>query len=103
MSIGAVGNVIFVNQQATSVASVQGNQNTRFDLQNVAAQTLVNEKEKEVLEVRPTEENSEVDPDREHDKQEADEELSEQKKMKKHNDTDENEDEIPLHRLDIKV
>jgi hypothetical protein len=68
MAVGPIGNAIFVNQQTATVASVQGNQNTRFDLQNLAAQAAANEKEEQVMEVRPTEENEMVDADREHQK-----------------------------------
>ena len=55
MAVGAVGSAIFVNQQTASVASVQGNQNTRFDLQNLAAQAAANVKDENVLEIRPAE------------------------------------------------
>jgi len=100
MAIGPIGNAIFVNQQTASVASVQGNQNTRFDLQNVAAQAAANEKEKEVMEVRPAEESHEVDPDRDHQRDEADRET---KRNPKEEHEEEEETQTPLHKLDIKV
>lgn len=110
MSVGAIGNAILVNQMTPAVTPLQGNQNTRFDLQNLAAQAAVQEKEKEVEEVRPTEENHAVDPDREHNRQEADEEMSEQmkKSAKKDEDTDKEIDKKDTideyhHLLDIKV
>lgn len=104
MAIGPVGNVIFVNQQTASVASVQGNQNTRFDLQNVAAQAAANEKEQEIQEVRPTEENAEVDPDREHQKDEREQEQKRSEKREHDSDKEsESDQEEPIHRLDIKV
>lgn len=102
MSISAVGNVVFVNQQTASVAPLQGNQNTRFDLQNLAAQAAVNEKDEKVLEVRPAEENQEVDPDREHQKNEANQENA----RSEHEEEGEEEDaEVisEVHKLDIKV
>ena len=101
MAVGAIGNAIFVNQQTASVASVQGNQNTRFDLQNVAAQAAANEKEEKVLEVRPTEENHEVDPDREHQKNEADQENKRSKKRKSAEEA--SGEEISEFHLDIMV
>ena len=101
MAIGAIGNAIFVNQQTATVASVQGNQNNRFDLQNVAAQAAANEKEEKVLEVRPTEENQEVDPDREHQKNEADQETERNEKHELHKE--EEQKTPPIHILDIKV
>jgi hypothetical protein len=106
MSIGAVGNVIYVNQQTASVAPLQGNQNTRFDLQNLAAQAAVNERDEKVLEVRPAEENKEVDSDREHQKEEADQETARSKKRdsdKAEDKADEEETAAYSHHLDIKV
>ncbi len=106
MAIGAIGNAIFVNQQTASVSSVQGNQNNRFDLQNVMAQTATNEKEEKILEVRPAEENHKIDPDREHQKNEADQEnkRNEEKLSENENSDKENENnEYQIHKLDIKV
>jgi len=110
MSVGAIGNAILVNQMTPAVTPLQGNQNTRFDLQNVAAQAAVQEKEKEIEDVRPAEESHAVDPDREHNKQEADEEMSEQlkKNSKKDEDTDKEIEKKDVleeyhHLLDIKV
>jgi len=106
MSVGAIGNVVLVNQMTPAVTPVQGNQYTRFDLQNVAAQAAVQEKEKEIEEVRPAEEMHEVDPDREHQREEADEETQNLPKKKGHKIVEkknEEEQEIPLHLLDIKV
>lgn len=101
MSIGAIGNTIYVNQQTATVSSVQGNHNNRLDLQNVAAQAATNEEEKKILEVRPAEENHEINPDREHEQNEADQENKRSKKKKQ---KEENEEEIfSEHRLDIKV
>lgn len=101
MAVGAIGNAVFVNQQTASVASVQGNQNTRFDLQNLAAQAAANEKDEKVLEVRPTEENQEVDADREHQKNEADQNEQRAKKQPQEQEIESEENEV--HLLDIKV
>ena len=101
MAIGPIGNAIFVNQQTASVASVQGNQNTRFDLQNIAAQAAANEKEKEVIEVRPAEESHKVDPDREHERDEADQETK--RNPKEEHEEKEEETQFPIYKLDIKV
>lgn len=102
MAIGAIGNTIFVNQQTASVTPLQGNLNTRFDLQNLAAQAAANEKDEKVLEVRPAEENQEVDPDREHQKNEADQENS-RCEHEDNSDKPEQETDSELHHLDIKV
>jgi len=101
VAVGAIGNAIFVNQQTASVASVQGNQNTKFDLQNLAAQVAVNEKDEKVIEVRPTEENKEVNEDKEHQKNEADQNNERNKKKQPSNE--EKQEQNTLYRLDIKV
>ncbi len=108
MSVGAIGSAILVNQMTPAVTPVQGGQYTRFELQNIAAQAAANEKQKEIEELRPTEENHAVDPDREHQRQEADEEMSENPtKPRKHFDSNEEQQEEiskeSRHLLDIKV
>jgi hypothetical protein len=103
MAVGPVANTIYVNQQTASVASVANSHNNRVDFQNMAAQVATQEKEKEVLEVRPAEEVHEVDPDREHTKNGAEQETERSKKRQKSDEEEPEEDEKPLHRLDIKV
>ena len=106
MSVGAIGNVVLVNQMTPAVTPLQGNQYTRFDLQNVAAQAAVQEKEKEVEEVRPAEETHAIDPDREHQKEEADQETKNLPKNKGHEIAEQEAEEeqgSSIHLLDIKV
>jgi len=107
MAVSPVGGAILVNQMTPAVTPVQGGQYTRFELQNIAAQAAVNEKQKEVEEVRPAEENHAIDPDREHTRQEADEEtLQRKKRLKKKSEPDKEEIEESYegkHLLDIKV
>jgi len=100
MAIGPVGSAIFVNQQSPIVSAIKADHTARLDFQNMAAQQIVNEKEKEIQEVRPAEENAAIDPDREHQRQEADEE---QKRSSKEKDSNEEESPPPLHHIDIKV
>lgn len=102
MAIGLVGNAIYVNQQTASVSSLQNAHNNRVEFQNMVAQAAAQEKEKEVIEVRPTEENHEVNPDREHEKNEADQETARNKKREQREE-EEKESSPPLHILDIKV
>jgi len=101
MAIGAIGNAIFVNQMTASVSSVQNAHNSRVDFQNMVAQAAAQEKEEKVLEVRPAEENQEVDSDREHQKNEADQETARSKHDSK--EEEEKKSEFPIHKLDIKV
>lgn len=102
MSIGPVGSTIYANQQMASVASEKNAVLNRLELQSVAAAAMAQEAKKEIEEVRPPEENHGVDPDREHTKEQAEQEERRSK--------DENEEqnqpkkaEKPLHILDIKV
>lgn len=97
MAIGPIGSAIYVNQQMASVAGEQTAQQNKFDLQNLAAAAIANDKDKEVQEVRPTEETGETNEDAERKKRE--EEENEKNKKKK----DKDEDNPPLHILDIKV
>jgi len=106
-NVGPVGSVIYTNQMTQAATDLQNTQNNRVDFQNIAAQAAANEKQKEIEDVRPAEENQEVDPDREHQRDEADEEAKMLKK-RKNKDEDENEEESSnmenaLHKLDIKV
>lgn len=98
-NLGPIGNAIYVNQQIASVASDKTAQLNRFDLQNLAAAESANAKQKEVEEVRPAEESHELDPDREHQRDQSKREQSQQKKEDDHNASN----EPPLHHLDITV
>ncbi len=101
MAIGPVGNTIYVNQQMASVASDKNVQLNRFELQALAAQMIMQDQEKEILEVRPAEENQAVDADREHTKEQA---QQEEQRSQHHEDESPKEEEVkPLHILDIKV
>ena len=105
MSISGVGSVVYTNQQLPSVASVVNSHNNRLDMQNIVAQATLSEKDEKVLEVRPAEENHEVDSDREHEKSEAEQENKRNKKHA-HPQDGENEEESSQNRLyilDIKV
>ena len=102
MAIGPIGSVIYVNQQTPFAASIKADHNARLEIQNIMAQHIANEKEKEVMEVREPEETHAVDPDREHQRQEADEELEAQKEAAEKKEEKE-EKPFSLHMLDIKV
>lgn len=100
MAVGLVANAIYVNQQTATASSVHNAHNNRVDFQNMVAQAAAQEKENEVIEVRPTEDNQEINPDREHQKNEADQESARSKKEEKKPQKEESQ---PLHILDIKV
>ncbi|WP_415397226.1 hypothetical protein [Sulfurimonas sp. CS5] len=103
MAIGAIGSAIFVNQMTANVSSVQNAHNNRVDFQNMVAQAAANEKEEKVLEVRPAEENHEVDPDREHQKNEADQETARSEHEEHESEEEKKASEFPIYKLDIKV
>lgn len=100
MALDAVGSTIYVNQQMASVASQQNDRIGRIEMQSFAAGIAVSQEEKEVIEVRPTEENQGVDEDREHARQENDEE---QKRSPKKDHKDDKKDDSSRYHLDIKV
>ena len=97
--VGPVASTIFTNQMTPAAASTQGNQNNRFDLQNVAAQAEVNKQDEKVLEVRPAEENHEVDEDKDHQRDEAE---RENERAEHEDKEDETEEQTPF-KLDITV
>lgn len=103
MAIGPVGNAIFVNQQTATVSSVQNAHNNRVDFQNMVAGAAANEKDEKVMEVRPTEENHEVDPDREHQKNEADQETARAKHEEHEEEKEEPQSLSSAYKLDITV
>lgn len=101
MAIGPVGNTIYVNQQMATVASEKNAILNRFELQALAAASAAQEKKEEIEEVRPPEENHGVDPDREHTKEQAEQE--ERRSEKNEDDKGEEIPPKPLHILDVKV
>jgi len=101
MAIGPIGNTIYVNQQMASVASEKNALLNRFELQTLAAASASQETQKEIQEVRPTEENQGVDPDREHTKEQAEQE--ERRSSDEGEEPEETPPQKPVHILDIKV
>jgi len=100
MAVSPIGNTILVNQMTPAVSNTQSAHSNRVDFQNMVAQAAVNEKDEKVLEVRPTEENQEVDEDREHTRDESDRET---KRAKKEEHEEEDHESSSLYKLDIKV
>ncbi len=99
-NIGPIGSAIFTNQMTPAVATNQNANQNRVDFQNMVAQSQVQDKDEKVLEVRPAEENQEVNEDKDHTRDEAD---RENERSEKHEDDDEDSQGEPLHKLDIKV
>lgn len=101
MSITPVGGVIYANQQMAGIAAEVGAQQNRTELQALAAQTLASAQKKAIQEVRPAEENQNVDPDREHQREQADQE--ERRASEEFPDEEEHIPKKSSHLLDIKV
>lgn len=101
MAIGPIGNAIFVNQMTVNATALQNAHTNRVDLQNIAAQAAANDKDEKTLEVRPTEENQGINPDREHQKDGAD--AQNQRNPKKRENLSEEEELVLHYKLDIKV
>jgi hypothetical protein len=96
--IGPIVAANYANQQMASAASEQTAAQNKFDLQNLAAAAIANDKDKNIQEVRPAEETSETNEDAERKKREEEE----REKNKKNSQNKENK-LPPLHKLDIKV
>jgi len=100
VAIGPIGNAIFTNQMTPVASSTANAHNNRVDFQNMVAQATVNEKDEKVLEVRPAEENQEVDEDKDHTRDEADRETE---RSEKHEDEEEENEGEDVYKLDITV
>jgi len=105
MAISPLGNIVLVNQMTPAATAPQNAHTNRVELQNFMAQAAVQERDEKVLDIREAEESHALDPDRDHQRQEADEQTKSMSKKDKHNQENiDEEDEIPpLHKLDIKV
>ncbi|HEX5710258.1 MAG TPA: hypothetical protein VFX68_02845 [Sulfuricurvum sp.] len=101
MAISPVGGVIYANQQMAGIAAEVGAVQNRFELQSLAAAAQANAQKKEVQEVRPAEEIQRVDSNREHTKEQA-----EQEERRSSEEEHPHKEETPvksLHILDVKV
>ena len=108
MAISPLGNIVLVNQMTPAATAPQNAHNNRVELQNFMTQAIIQERDEKVLEIREAEEAHAIDPDREHQRQEADEQMKEmEQEAKQKTDTEEKEtntqEGTPLHLLDIKV
>ncbi|QKF91388.1 hypothetical protein [Campylobacter sp. CCUG 57310] len=76
MPVTPLGNTIYINQNMNVVANKQADMQNRFDLQSLAAMTLKEDEDKEVVQVRPTEETYKIDPQHQHEKSQSDQRES---------------------------
>lgn len=71
MSVSPLGNINFINQNSPVVSHAASTQQARFDMQAAMASEISAQKEREVEEVRPTEETYQIDPEHEHERRGA--------------------------------
>ncbi len=107
MAISPVGGMLYANQNMQTPATKQAEFQQRLDAQTTVAMSESNEEQKQVKEVRPTEETYKIDPEKEHEQQKHDEEAGaeeEQMYSRQHavNEDDEDFDEN-RHLLDLKI
>ncbi len=100
MAISPLGNVIMTNQSAPVASAMQQQVQGRIDFQNMIASEISQEKKEEIERTRPAEASAEVDPDREHQRQGADEQ---QKRSDQESRPEEPEFIESIHLLDVKV
>ena len=102
MAISPLGNIIHVNQNMQVQSVMQGNAQNRVDLQNFANMESFNDKLKQLEEVRPTEEISKIDKDRDNSGgKEQKKEENDQKQVDEKSEDD--KVQTSFHLLDIKV
>lgn len=80
MAISPIAGMVYANQGMQAPATQQAEFQQRLDAQAAAAMVASNEEKQEIEEVRPTEETLEMDPEKEHERQTADEEEGEEDK-----------------------
>ncbi len=102
MAISPLGNVVVVNQMTPAASAIPNAHHNRVDIQNIAAQAAANEQKKEIEQIRPTEQSHEIDPDREHQRQEADENTP-SNEQEKQEQNPQQEQKSGIYKLDIKV
>ncbi len=106
MAISPVGGMLYANQNMQTPATKQAQFQQRLDAQATIAMTTSNEEQKNIQEVRPTEESYKTDPDKEHEKQKHDEEAGaeeEQMYSKMHAVDDDDFFDEEEHILDLKI
>ena len=81
MAVTPVGGVIYANQNTPVVSSVQQQAQSRLDFQNMMSAQVAGADRAEIEQTRPAEANAKLNPDRDHEKQEADEREKERRKL----------------------
>ena len=111
MPITPLDAITYANQNMQVAASKQTDYRGRIDFQNIIAAARINEKPNAVEDVEDLIESVEVDPDKEHHRETAEEQTGEKaeetlrkyKNMQKKVSEDELFESLPYHILDIRV
>ncbi len=114
MSVTPVSANIYVNQNAQVASAAQSEVQAKTEFANVIAGQLANEKEREVAEIRPTEEVYKIDPENEQERrggQGAEQEEGTQNERKGNAQENENaseenepdEEQVQGLRLDVEI
>ncbi len=111
MAITPLEGIIFANQNMQVAASKQTDHRGRVDFQNLVAAAKVNEKAKTVVGIDELVDSPEIDAEKEHQRERAEEETGEKaaetiikyEKMRKRVSEDELYDSLPYHILDIRA
>lgn len=101
MAVSPLGNIVYVNQNMNFTAAKITNQLNRYELQNFMTAEMLKSKEVEVTKVRPAEEGHGINPDRDTNQEQPEQEKKDKKEYQgekgPHSDTPN------LHILDVKV
>lgn len=105
MEVNASTNITHVNQNTLVASQKQADFQNRLDFQTNAIAESIKEKEKQVEEVRPTEETYRIDPEKEHERERKEQEGEAMEQLaQKDEESDEEEDKPETsHKLDIRV
>ncbi len=111
MPISSLDAITYANQNMQVAASKQTDYRGRIDFQNVIAAARINEKTNAVTDVDDLLESVEIDPQKEHNRERAEEETGEKeqetlahyKNIRKRASEDELYESLPYHILDIRA
>ena len=108
MSVSTLSANIYVNQNAQVASAAQSEVQAKTEFANVIAGQLAGEKEREVAEIRPTEEVYKIDPENEHERRggqnpNPNEQNEERDAAKSDEEIEPDEDQVQGLRIDVEI
>jgi uncharacterized membrane protein YukC len=103
MEVTPSSNITHVHQNTLVASSKQADFQNRLDVQNAAIQEGIKNKDKEVEEVRPTEETYRIDPEKEHERKHKEQEGDAYEALAENDDEEEKPTKEPPRLLDIRA